>query len=88
MIYFVEFCRLHGAAICTAARACGCDSDEAVRQFVADALASGLYTPIHAYYAAGGCPACDYLYPDQAIDDAVSGALALRKQHGVRARLN
>ena len=89
----VLICESHARAICEAARGCGARTDEEVRGFIADMIEGGdLYAPLCALVGqeAAGCTCvlCSYLDADAALNDALVAALALRKQYGVRPRLN
>jgi hypothetical protein len=79
----VIFCREHGNALVQAALIHECSTDEEVREFVADCLDDGgLYEPAHALWGndlAVQCPACCYLHPHDAINDAVASALVARR---------
>jgi hypothetical protein len=88
----VLICELHAGAVCEAARGCGCRTDQEVRAFVADMIEGGdLYAPLYACVgeAVGTmCLLCAYAFPNEAIDNAVVAALALRERHGVARKLN
>ena len=87
----VMVCREHGLQLLAAARGCGSTDEQQQLGFLADMLESTLYEPLAALVgedAGTYCCVCCYARPEEAIDDAVVGALALRKQYGVRPRLN
>lgn len=88
----VTLCREHGLALLAAARGCCGSADEQQQLgFLADMLESTLYEPVHRAVgedAAHLCVVCCYAFPEEAIDDAVAGALALRERHGVARRLS
>jgi hypothetical protein len=87
----VTICKPHGAALLIAAHGCGCRTDDELMQFIADMLESTLYFPVRLLVGDAVdqcCVCCSYLYPGDAINDAVVGALALRAKHGVAKRLN
>jgi hypothetical protein len=87
----VSICKPHGTALLVAAHGCGARTDDQLMQFIADCLESTLYFPVRLL--AGDavedcCVVCSYLYPGEAIDNAVAGALTLRAAHGIPKRLN
>jgi hypothetical protein len=87
----VTLCREHGLALLAAARGCGSRSEPEQLNFLADMLESSLFPPLRALareYAGDYCVCCCYASPDAAINDAVAAALQLRKQYGLRPRLN
>jgi hypothetical protein len=87
----VTICKPHGAALLVAAHGCGCRTDDQLMQFIADCLESTLYFPVRLLVGDAVedyCVVCSYLYPGDAINDAVAGALALREKHGVARKLN
>jgi hypothetical protein len=87
----VTLCTECGLKLIAAARGCGSTDEQEQIGFLCDMLESTLYEPVRALAgeAAGDiCVCCAYAFPEEAIDDAVVGALALRKQYGVRPRLN
>jgi hypothetical protein len=87
----VTICREHGLALLVAARGCGASTEVEQLRFLADMLESVLYPPVHLLAGEDAehyCLLCCYAFPDEAIDEAVVGALALRERHGVARRLN
>jgi len=88
----VCLCREHGVALCEAARGCGARTDEEVLDFIEDMITGGdLYAPLYAFVgeeAGALCLLCAYAFPNEAINNAVAAALTVRKQYGLRPRLN
>jgi hypothetical protein len=87
----VTICREHGLALLAAARGCGCSSEVEQLGFLADMLESMLYAPVQLLLGDDierYCCVCSYLDPDEAIDNAVAGALALRERWGIARKLN
>jgi hypothetical protein len=87
----VTLCKTHFFALCAAAQGCGCCTEADAMGFLADCMESTLYFPVRLL--AGDeigdyCVCCAYAFPDEAIDAAVIGALALRRQYGGAAKLN
>lgn len=91
MVHNVTFCEEHGRALYSAALVCGCAEGEEAMRFVAECLVQGLYDPVvHLWgdQVAAVCVCCAYLYPYQAMDAAVTAAMAVRRSHGLAPALN